>query len=368
MSCDNICELMPAVNVSIPAHPGKDYGIYIKKGLLSLSGELIRLRLNSRNAYILSDDTVFALYGDVVVSSLSNAGFEVFKYVIPHGETSKSAENLIALLNKMAHDRMTRSDCVVALGGGVVGDLAGFAAAIYQRGIPFVQIPTTLLAMVDSSVGGKTAIDLEEGKNLAGVFHQPELVICDPNVLSTLPSNIFSDGCAEVIKYSMICDSKLFLKLHEPLMPQIDDIIKMCIEDKRKLVEEDETDKGSRQLLNLGHTVGHAIEACSDYEISHGSAVAIGMAVITRAAEKNGICPVGTLDALLKLIERYDLPVSCPFSAEELFTVATADKKRDGKYISVVLPYGISDSRLIKIPIEKLLDYFKAGLLDQRGI
>ena len=359
---DNTALPSPTVSISIPAGAEKKYEIYIKHGILGLSGELIRKHLKSKKAYILSDDTVFSLYGETVRESLTKAGFECDSFVIPHGEASKSADNLIKFLNILANARMTRSDCIVALGGGVGGDLAGFTAAVYLRGIPFVQIPTTLLAMVDSSVGGKTAIDLDAGKNLAGAFWQPSLVICDPTVLSTLPDDIFADGCAEIIKYGMINDRELFDKLHDPIRPQISEIIRMSVTDKQKLVEEDETDKGQRQLLNLGHTVGHAIEACSDFGISHGSAVAMGMVIVTRAAEAMSICPAGTLDALKELIDAYSLPSDCPYSAEVLFAIATADKKRDGDHINLVVPYGIADSRLLKVKVESLLEYLKLGL------
>ena len=352
----------PALFVDLPAGEPRGYHIYIQNGLLHHVGELVRHELSSQKAYILSDDTVFSLYGDTVRTSLEKAGFEVFDFVIPHGESSKSAENLITFLNKLAHERITRSDCIIALGGGVVGDLAGFAAAVYLRGIAFVQIPTTLLAMVDSSVGGKTAIDLDEGKNLAGAFWQPSLVICDPDVLSTLPADVFADGCAEVIKYGMISDRSLFDKLHAPIMPQINDIIKMSVADKQKLVEADETDKGVRQLLNLGHTVGHAIEACSDYKISHGSAVAMGMVIITRAAQKKQMCPEGTLDALLQLLKIYNLPTECPYTAEQLFEIATTDKKRDGEFINLVVPFDIADSRLVRMPTADVLDFIRTGL------
>ena len=251
---------------------------------------------------------------------------------------------------------------LVALGGGVVGDLGGFAAAVYQRGIPFVQMPTTLLAMVDASVGGKTAIDLEAGKNLAGAFHQPSLVICDVECLNTLPPEIFADGMAEVIKYAFIRDRALFDKLQGDAAADMAETIRLCVEDKRVLVEEDETDKGARQLLNLGHTVGHAIEACSSFTISHGSAVAMGMVIITRAAENMGICQAGTLAALTALLETYHLPTECPFTTEQLYAIALSDKKRAGGSITLVVPYGVADSRLVTVPVDALESYIRAGL------
>jgi 3-dehydroquinate synthase len=311
---------------------------------------------------LLTDDTVEMLYADGVTASLLDAGFTVVRHVIPHGESSKSAVSLIALLEKMATEHLTRSDLLVALGGGVVGDLGGFASAVYQRGIPFVQIPTTLLAMVDASVGGKTAIDLEAGKNLAGAFHQPSLVICDADFLHTLPAYIFADGMAEVIKYAFISDRALFDALRGDATANMEEIIHLCVEDKRALVEADETDKGERQLLNLGHTVGHAIEACSEFVISHGSAVAMGMVIITRAAVKTGVCEAETLTALMALLEKYGLPTECPFTTEQLYAVALSDKKRAGGTITLVVPYGVADSRLVTVPVDALESYIRAGL------
>jgi 3-dehydroquinate synthase len=311
---------------------------------------------------LLTDDTVEMLYADGVTASLLDAGFTVVRHVIPHGESSKSAVSLIALLEKMATEHLTRSDLLVALGGGVVGDLGGFASAVYQRGIPFVQIPTTLLAMVDASVGGKTAIDLEAGKNLAGAFHQPSLVICDADFLHTLPAYIFADGMAEVIKYAFISDRALFDALRGDATANMEEIIHLCAEDKRALVEADETDKGERQLLNLGHTVGHAIEACSEFVISHGSAVAMGMVIITRAAVKTGVCEAETLTALMALLEKYGLPTECPFTTEQLYAAALSDKKRAGGTITLVVPYGVADSRLVTVPVDALESYIRAGL------
>ena len=350
------------VRVSVPARAPHGYDIPIGQGLRHRAGELISEVVKPCRVLLLTDDTVEALYADGVTASLSDAGYAVVRHVIPHGEASKSAVNLIALLEKMATEHLTRSDLLVALGGGVVGDLGGFAAAVYQRGIPFVQMPTTLLAMVDASVGGKTAIDLEAGKNLAGAFHQPSLVICDVECLNTLPPEIFADGMAEVIKYAFIRDRALFDKLQGDAAADMAETIRLCVEDKRVLVEEDETDKGARQLLNLGHTVGHAIEACSSFAISHGSAVAMGMVIITRAAEDMGICQAGTLAALTALLETYHLPTECPFTTEQLYAIALSDKKRAGGSITLVVPYGVADSRLVTVPVDALESYIRAGL------
>ncbi len=378
----NPSSTVSTVCVAVPGRAGLTYDIPVGRGLLAEAGARIAAVIPPCRVLLLTDDTVNALYGDRAVASLEAAGFAVVRYVVPHGEASKSATNLIALLEKMASEHLTRTDCVITLGGGVVGDLGGFAAAVFLRGIRFVQIPTTLLAMVDASVGGKTAIDLTAGKNLAGAFHQPSLVLCDPDLLSTLPPETFADGMAEVIKYAFISDRPLYDLLaagdtvtadpnflvgkgeSAPDDDRLAAVIRLCLEDKRALVEADETDRGARQLLNLGHTVGHAVEACSHYEISHGSSVAIGMVIITRAAEARGIAAPGTAAALLSLLARYDLPTDCPFTTEELYAVAQSDKKRAGGTLSLVVPYGIADSRLVTVPVDALEGYIRVGLAE----
>ncbi len=349
------------VTVTLTESTSRTYDIQIGGGLSRCVGELCASVVTPCRALLLSDDTVSALYGDRVETSLSNAGFSVVRHIIPHGEPSKSAASLITLLEHMASEHLTRTDCLVALGGGVVGDLGGLAAALYLRGIRFVQIPTTLLAMVDASVGGKTAIDLAAGKNLAGAFHQPSLVICDPDLLSTLSPNIFADGMAEVIKYAFISDRALYNLLANDKTADLSEMIRLCINDKRALVEADEHDHGARQLLNLGHTVGHAIETCSKFTVSHGRAVAAGMAIMARAAERLGVAVDGTAEALCALLRKYDLPTTCPFTVEELFAAAASDKKRTGGTITVVVPYGIADARLVKIPLDALEDYIRMG-------
>lgn len=350
-----------SITVSIPAREAITYEIRISCGLRHQAGALISRIHTPCRVLLLTDDTVEALYAREVAESLTAAGFSIVTHVIPHGEASKSAVCLMDLLEKMATEHLTRSDLLVALGGGVVGDLGGFAAAVYQRGIPCIQMPTTLLAMVDSSVGGKTAIDLAAGKNLCGAFHQPSLVICDTECLNTLPPEILADGMAEVIKYAFISDRSLFDLLQQDT-PHMEEVIRLCVEDKRALVEADETDKGARQLLNLGHTVGHAIEACSDFTISHGSAVAMGMVIITRAAVKTGICEAETLNALIALLKKYGLPTECPFTTEQLYAAALSDKKRTGNSITLVVPYGVADSRLVTVPADALEEYIRAGL------
>lgn len=338
------------------------YDILIGNNLLDSCGELCAQAVNPCKTCIVSDDTVAALYLERAEKSLKSAGFETVSFVFPHGEGSKTMDTIINIVEFLAENRLTRTDCLIALGGGVVGDMCGFAAAIYLRGIKFIQIPTTLLSAVDSSVGGKTGVDLRAGKNLAGAFHQPSLVICDYSTLDTLPDETFADGCAEVIKYGVINDRNFFFKLDGGIKEQIEEVIADCVRNKRDVVEEDEFESGKRQLLNLGHTIGHAIELCSNLEISHGSAVAIGMIIVMRAAVKDGICPAEDLEALISMLEKHGLPTSCSFTAKQLAAVATADKKRKGNDITLVIPHSIGDTRLCKLPISELENFINKGL------
>lgn len=338
------------------------YDVLIDKGILNRAGALCADVTKASRAVIITDSNVAPLYLGRVRASLEAAEIEALEFIIPAGEASKSAENYIKIMSFMAKERITRADVLVALGGGVVGDLAGFSAATYLRGIKYIQIPTTLLAMVDSSVGGKTAIDIPEGKNLVGAFYQPSLVICDPDTLSTLPESVFADGCAEVLKYGIINDKPLWEKLKAPILPQIEDIIENCVMDKRDVVNADERDVGVRQLLNLGHTPAHAIEILSDFEISHGSAVAMGTVIMARAAASLCLCPESDAREIQSLLASYGLPTECPFGAIELAAVATTDKKRAGDFISVILPHGIGNSKIHKIPVDELGSLFARGL------
>ncbi len=346
----------------VTVNASRVYDIIIDKGILDRAGKLCSTVKKPCRAAVLTDSNVAPLYLERLEVSLRSAGYEVVSYVIPAGETSKSAESYLAFLSFLALNKITRSDCLFALGGGVVGDLCGFCAATYLRGVEFVQIPTTLLAMVDSSVGGKTAIDIPEGKNLVGAFYQPSLVLCDYETLSTLPRDVFADGCAEVIKYGIINDRELFEKLKAPILPQIEDVIENCVCNKRDVVDADERDTGVRQLLNLGHTAAHSIEILSDFSISHGSAVAIGMAIILRAANSLGLCSKEDCAEAISLIRSYGLPTECPYTAQSLADIALNDKKRQGGSITLVMPYGIGDSRLYKVSVDSLEEIFKAGL------
>jgi len=332
---------------------GKPYDVYIERGLLDEAGQYLKNALgHTCKAAILTDDHVDRLYGEQTQISFEKAGFDVCRFAIPHGEENKNLTVWTEMLGFLAQNQLTRTDVIVALGGGVVGDMAGFAASAYLRGIPFMQIPTTLLAMVDSSVGGKTAVNLPAGKNLAGAFYQPCVVLCDPDTLWTLTPDILADGVAETIKYGVLNDEPLFEKLkdghwHDEIVP----VIETCVRAKAKLVEEDERDTGSRQLLNLGHTLGHAIEKCSDFGISHGHAVAIGMVYATRMAVQLGLCDPALLERLRAALIANHLPVSAPYTADELSAVALSDKKRAGSTMTYVLPHDIGDCRLHKMAV-----------------
>lgn len=352
---------------TIHVDTGRPYDVLIGNGLIEDCGKLIReknaARKDAVKAAVITDDKVWELYGEKVTESLRSAGFETLKMVLPNGEESKNTDNLISVLEFLAENEFTRSDLIAALGGGVAGDLAGFAAAVMLRGVDFIQIPTTLLACVDSSVGGKTAVDLRAGKNLAGAFHQPRLVICDLDVLDSLPEETFKDGSAEVIKYGVLADPRLFEHLMDKgLEFDREYVVSRCIEIKRDVVNEDEFDTGKRRLLNLGHTLAHAAEQLSSYKLSHGKAVAIGMSVFSAAAASYGICDSLTAERIREAVKRFGLPCDTDYSAEELYEVMLRDKKRNGSSISIVLPEKIGRCIIKKMDIAELEDFIRAGL------
>ena len=340
----------------------KSYEIKVGKGLLDMAGSLAAQVRTPEKAMIVTDSTVDRLYSGRLISSLEGAGFDTVKYVFPAGERSKNSETLLELLNFMARSRMTRADTLFALGGGVTGDLGGLAAALYMRGIGLVQVPTTLLACVDSSIGGKTAIDLEAGKNLAGVFYQPELVICDSETLLSLPESEYSNGCAEVIKYAMIKDPSLSQALCAPEKAGIDRIITRCVQIKGDVVSADERETGERRILNFGHTFGHAIEKCSGYAIPHGSAVAVGMSLITNACVKLGLCEQSCLSKLRDMLERCKLPSETEFSEKELFEAVLSDKKRASDRITLVVPREVGNCELSDVPLSQARQFLRLGL------
>lgn len=344
----------------------REYDVVIGGGLVSkLGGELFPL-MQGKAAVIIADDITFSLFGDTVSRSVKDAGVSVEKFIIPHGEKSKSAENLVAILDFLAEKKLTRDDFIIALGGGVVGDLAGFAAATYLRGIAFVQVPTTLLAAVDSSVGGKTAINLAAGKNLAGAFYQPSLVLCDTDIIKRLPDEIFNDGMAEVIKYGAIRSERVLDLCALGARENIDEIISLCVTIKRDVVCKDEYDVGLRRLLNFGHTPAHAIEKLSNFAISHGRAVAAGMCIMARAGKKLGLCDGGIEKELSALCKKYALITETEFSAGEMAEVSLSDKKRGADGITLVVPERRGSCVLKTVADSEIVAYFSAGAEEEK--
>lgn len=340
---------------------GRSYDITIEKGILSRCGQEIRKVYNGSQVCVITDSNVAPLYLGKVTASLKEAGFQVKTMAFAAGEKSKNMETLVSLYDGMLSPLpfpMTRGGLVVALGGGVVGDMVGFAAATLFRGIPFVQIPTTLLAQVDSSVGGKVAVDLKQGKNLAGAFYQPKAVLIDPETLDTLSDRVFQDGLAEVVKYGVLGDERLFSLLEsckdrQELMTHMEEIVYTCCDAKRTIVERDEKDTGDRMLLNFGHTLGHAYEKLGNYEVyMHGEAVSCGMVKILAIGEEQGFTEKGTADRVKALLSRFGLPVEPEaIPPEALRQVLAYDKKGNGGTLTVVLCRKMGESFLY--PMEK---------------
>lgn len=342
----------------------KSYPIYIENNILENSGTYIPEVFKGKRIMIVSDDIVFPLYGKKLLDSLKDL-YECHTLVLPHGESTKNFQSLPVIYSAMLKSKITRSDLVIALGGGVIGDLTGFAAASFLRGVKFIQIPTSLLAQVDSSVGGKVAVDLPEGKNLVGAFYQPAMVLIDPTVLSTLPKRFVNDGMGEVIKYGCIKDAGLFelLEKHssfEELSEVLPSMVERCVNIKRVVVEHDQFDTGERMLLNFGHTLAHTIEQHCNYEReSHGEAVGIGMYQLNRIAEEKGLTKAGTSDRILSILKTYGLPYECGFSLGELLEAMTLDKKNlDGK-LNLILLKEIGDSYIYPTTVDFFLDKTK---------
>ena len=335
--------------IRIPIPCSKPYDVVVGDGLLDRLGELALAAVPaSRRALVVTDSNVAPLHLPRALASLCAAGLVAADFTFPAGEASKNERTLFAILGACAAAGLTRTDLVVALGGGVVGDAAGLAGALWLRGIAVAQVPTTLLAAVDSSVGGKTAVNIDAGKNLVGAFHQPSLVVCDPALLATLPAEDFTDGCAEVIKYAFIGAEELraFLEAHD-IRDDPARAIDLSIRRKRDAVAADERDTGERQLLNLGHTIGHAIEMASGFAVRHGHAVAIGMVAAAEGAAACGFAAENAAPAMRRLLRRAGLPVSTRFTADELLPYIGRDKKRAGDRLTFVLPVrpGVSELR-----------------------
>ena len=338
---------------TVTVKASQTYDVKIGRGLLDTLGEEAARALQGRTVCIVSETNVAPHYLSQATHSLERAGFTVLAFVFPAGEEHKNGHTYLSLLEYLAQEHLTRADGLVALGGGVVGDLTGFAAATYLRGIPVLQLPTTLLAAVDASVGGKTAIDLEHGKNLAGAFYQPKAVLCDLDTWATLPADILSDGCAEVIKYGMIGDADLLDTLAQgDFREDPEEVVARCIAHKRDLVEQDEFDTGSRQLLNLGHTIGHGIEAIKGIKgrrtvgLFHGECVALGMLpmIESKALQKR----------VRAIYRRLGLPLRTTYNKEKVLAEMLHDKKAQGGQITIIKVPGLGCWRAETIPVEGL--------------
>ena len=398
--------------IQISVSASKNYNVIMDQGLLSLAGSYIKdalhmredpvtKKISNKKICIVTDATVNSLYGmkeQTLTVSLQKEGFEVYKFVFPGGEEHKNMATIAEILDFLADNKFSRSDLLLALGGGITGDITGFAAASYLRGVEYIQVPTTLLATVDSSVGGKTGVNLKSGKNLAGAFWQPSLVLFDPAVLETLSYDLKLDGIAESIKAGVIADPSIIIeactgnisdtnghqdearsfgiisdqddssKEKPPAHPLTNDpnllmhIAAKAIKVKRKVVEEDERDNGSRQLLNFGHTLAHAIEKCSSYSISHGHAVAIGMAIVSKASDKLGWSEEKCSQTIISSLKMFGFPLSCPYSADDLTEAALRDKKIRGDKITLVIPEHIGKCTLRTIPTDELKHFIVCGL------
>ena len=342
----------------------KSYNIEIERGLLPYVGAKIKTLLpKAEKIAIITDSHVGPLYASLLQKSLEKEGLAVAVLTFPAGEESKNLKTLGSLYGGLAEAGLTRSDAVVALGGGVTGDMGGLAAATFLRGIAFIQVPTSLLATVDSSVGGKVAIDLPGGKNLVGAFYQPKAVFIDPDLLKTLPVRYLHDGLAEVIKYGCIMDKELFMRLEKiqndaELLACADEIIETCCNIKARIVEHDEFDTGERMLLNFGHTLGHAVEKTFRFDkYSHGEGVGIGMVLLTRRSEKLGLTESGVADRIAALLQKFHLPVTVDMQQEDFLQAIALDKKKRGSHLTLILVKNIGESFLQKVEFRELTQY-----------
>lgn len=342
----------------IKVKTSREYSVLVGSGAVENIASELKDLLKAKRAMIVSDDNVAPLHLENLKAKLEHS-FECFTHILKNGEENKNIDAVLGILSHMQEEEFDRNDVVIALGGGVVGDISAFSASIYMRGIDFVNIPTTLLSQVDSSVGGKTGVDFGGAKNIVGSFYQPRLVICDTDLLKTLPENIFADGCAEVIKYAFINDPELLKVIEDGIKKNIDDIVYRCVSDKNDVVSNDEFDRGLRGLLNFGHTIGHAVESLSEYKISHGSAVSIGMRIVTEAFEKADICEKGVTEKLVSVLSANNLPLDCGYSVDDIISAVRKDKKKSGDSISVIVPKELCKCEIEKMSFEKLYSVIK---------
>jgi 3-dehydroquinate synthase len=353
---------MLQIDLTLPQH---QYSVYIETNLIKRPSSIISQKFKTKKVVIITDSNVFGIYGETVREDLYNNGFNVQFIVLEPGEESKSIKNLEYIYNKLLDFSANRDTLLVALGGGVVGDITGFAASTYLRGIKFIQIPTSVIAQVDSSIGGKVAVNLERGKNLIGSFYHPHAVLIDPEVLRTLSDRFFYDGMAEVIKYGLIRDSDLFnnlmkYKTKDEIMENIEYILSTCCQIKRDIVERDEKDTGERMLLNFGHTIGHGIEAYYEYKTyTHGEAVAIGMYSISGIGEELGLTKLGCSEKIKNILEQYHLPYKAPVDVDKLLDIIKNDKKVLDDGLNFILIKEIGNSYINKVSIKDILDFLR---------
>lgn len=346
--------------------PEKSYDLLIEKGQLQHVGAWVSSLWQKQKIVLITDETVNEIYGQSVVTSLKDYGFDVQTFAIKPGEKSKSLQSAEEIFHFLAEHGMTRRDGIIILGGGVVGDLGGFVASTYMRGLHFLQIPTTLLAQVDSSIGGKTAVNTSIAKNLVGTFAQPDGVLIDPDTLLTLDNRRIKEGLAEVVKSAAIADHQLW-QLLESITDENDalnfaeEIIFACCQVKRKVVEEDEKDVGVRLTLNFGHTIGHAIEQTQGYGvITHGEAVSLGMCQMSKKAEELGTMPEGTFKALSQMLNKFHLPTHLDkWDEVKLYDALTHDKKTRGNQINIILLEKIGKAKIKTIDLEEMKFYLK---------
>lgn len=347
---------------TIHVSASRNYDVLLGPGLIEDLPRLIEPLCNGKRIGIITDDTVNSLYAAKVAESFDISGYTIYKYVIPHGESSKNIQTLSRILEYFASCHFTRKDVFISIGGGVVGDITGLAAALYMRGIQFVQVPTTLLSMVDASVGGKTAVDLNAGKNLIGAFWQPSLVIADSQIVANLPADIFAEGMAEVIKSDLIANAGIVKMIQlGTVKNSLDIIVFSCIKMKRDVVERDEFETlGLRKVLNMGHTVAHAIEKLSDYSVSHGVAVATGLVWEAQIASKLGICDRKIVDEIKEAVDSYHLYYDVPYSVESMVEAMKSDKKNEDSRIDFVFPITYGKWAERKMEQHALIDIIKS--------
>jgi 3-dehydroquinate synthase len=350
-----------AISILLPvAHPGGTYPIHIGPGLLPRLGELICETSIGGRIAVVSNPTVGALYRAPVLEALHQAGMSPFPCTLPDGEQYKTLSTLADLYTQLVEGGLDRSGAVLALGGGVICDVAGFAAATYMRGLPVIQVPTTLLAMMDASVGGKTAVDLPQGKNLVGAFKQPALVVIDPDVLDTLPEAEVVSGMAELIKHGVLADPELFgaLEAGAPEREVWPRWIARSLRVKIEVVEQDPYERGWRAVLNLGHTTAHALEQASGYSVRHGEAVSIGMVATARIAAALGLATPSLPARIKAVLATHGLPTSCPpLNAVDLWEAMGRDKKKRGKTLRWILPLAIGRVKIVEdVPRNVVID------------